>query len=104
MQDLPNPLAKADEEGSIQTEALTNAFDVGGRRLVAGYHRRRIARRNVQQAEHEECDHRHHRDGGDDAPNDVGEHGLRRRQAVLPTPQKNGSGPLTTPLTFLRQA
>src|SRR5262249_48318227 len=27
-----------------------------------------------------------------------------RRQATLPTPQKNGSGPLTTPLTFLRQA
>ena len=25
-------------------------------------------------------------------------------QATLPTPQKNGSGPLTTPLTFLRQA
>jgi hypothetical protein len=24
--------------------------------------------------------------------------------AVLLTPQKNGSGPLTTPLTFLRQA
>jgi dihydrofolate synthase/folylpolyglutamate synthase len=28
----------------------------------------------------------------------------RGRQAALPTPQKNGSGPLTTPLTFLRQA
>src|SRR5262249_56196423 len=27
-----------------------------------------------------------------------------RRQATLPTPQKNGSGPFTTPLTFLRQA
>ena len=31
---------------------------------------------------------------------------LRCRQsyAVLPTPQKNGIGPFTTPLTFLRHA
>jgi hypothetical protein len=27
-----------------------------------------------------------------------------RNHAVLPTPQKNGSGPLTMPVTFLRQA
>ncbi len=29
---------------------------------------------------------------------------VARRQAALPTPQKKGSGPLTTPLTFLRHA
>ena len=39
-----------------------------GRGLVAGDDRRRIARRDVEQAEHEQRHHQHDRDGGEDTP------------------------------------
>ncbi len=44
------------------------------RRLVAGDDRRRIAGRDIEQAEDAECDDQHHRNGGQDAADDVGEH------------------------------
>ena len=105
MQDLPGPFAEADEERPVEAEALADLLDVLRRGLVAGDHGGRIARRDVEQAEHEQGDDRHHGDRRQDAPDDVSEHRacLRWRQAFA-TPQKNGSGPLTTPLTLLRQA
>ena len=105
MQDVPDPAPELDQERPVEAEALANALDVGGARLVAGDHRGRIARRDVEQAEDEQRDDRHHRQGREDAPEDIGEHvGLPRRHAVFDTPQKKGSGPLAIPETFLRQA
>ena len=98
-------VAEPDQERPVEAEALANALDVGRARLVAGDHRRRIARRDVEQAEHEQRDDRHHGDGREDAPEDIREHvGLLRRHAVFDTPQKNGSGPFAMPETFLRHA
>ncbi len=119
VQDLPDPFAEADQERPVEAEALADTRDIGGARLVAGDDRRRIARRDVEQAEHEQRHHAHDRDGCRDASNDVSEHGRNLRRwhavgiddvhalaahAVLLTPQKKGRGPLTTPETFLRQA
>ena len=98
-------LAELDQERPVEAEALADALDVGRARLVAGDHRGRIARRDVEQAEHEQRDDPHHGDGRENAPEDIREHvGLPRRHAVFDTPQKNGSGPLAMPETFLRQA
>ena len=46
-----------------------------GARLIARDHRGGIAGRDVEQAEHEQRDHRHHRDGREEPPEDVVEHG-----------------------------
>ena len=105
VQDAPEPAPELDQERPVEAEALANALNVGGARLVAGDHRRRIARRDVEQAEHEQRDDRHHRHGRQNAPEDIREHvGSPRRHAVFDTPQKKGSGPFTIPETFLRHA
>src|SRR6266700_4161931 len=105
VQDAPDPRAELDQERLVEAEALANALDVGGARLVARDHRRRIARRDVEQTEDEQRDDRHHGQGREYAPQDVREHmGLPRGHAVFDTPQKNGSGPFTTPETVLRHA
>jgi hypothetical protein len=75
MEELPAPFAEAGEERPVEAEGRADALDIGGRRLVAGDHRRRIARCDIEQAEHEQRDHRHHRDGREDAPDDIGHHG-----------------------------
>ena len=94
------------QERPVEAEALADALDVLRRRLVAGDHRGRVARRDEQQAEHEQRDHHHHRDGRQNTPDDEGEHAPTLPPVLcgLATPQKNGIGPLTMPLTFLRQA
>ena len=105
MQDVPEPGPELDQKRPVEAEALANALDVGGARLVAGDHRRRIARRDVEQAEDEQRDDPHHGQGRENAPEDIREHvGSPRRHAVFDTPQKNGSGPLAMPETFLRHA
>src|SRR5580704_13637138 len=58
---LPEPFAEADKKWPVKTEALANALDIGRCGLVARNHRRRIARRNVEQAENEQRNDRHHR-------------------------------------------
>ena len=50
--------------------------DVLGRRDVAGDDRGRVARAEIQQREDEERDHRHDRDGREDAADDIGEQWL----------------------------
>ena len=43
--DLPQPLAEPHQERPVEAERGADALDVGGRRLVAGDDRGRIARR-----------------------------------------------------------
>ena len=76
VQDLPQPFAEADQEGAIKTERGADALDVGGGGLVAGDDGGRIAGGDVEQAEDEEGDHQHDRDGGQNAPDGIGEHAL----------------------------
>ena len=105
MQDMPEPGPELDQKRPVEAEALAYALNVGGARLVACDHRRRIARRDVEQAEDEQRDDPHHGQGRENAPEDIREHvGLLRRHAVFDTPQKNGSGPFAIPETFLRHA
>ena len=105
MQDVPEPAPELDQKRPIEAEALANPLDVGGARLVARDHRRRIARRDVEQTEDEQRDDRHHRDGRENAPQDIREHvGSPHRHAVFDTSQKKGSGPFTIPEMFLRHA
>ena len=84
MQDLPQPLAEPHEERPIQTQRGTDALDIGGRGLIAGDDRGGIAGREIQQAEHEERDDEHHRDGGQDAPRGVGKHAVAAGSACGP--------------------
>ncbi len=56
MQHVPEPAAEADKERPVEAERGADALDSLGRRLVAGDHRRRIARRDVEQAEDEQRD------------------------------------------------
>ena len=88
-------LAELDQEGPVEPEALADALDVGGRRLIAGDHRGRIARRDVEQAEHEQRDHRHDGDGREDASDDVAEtwrcYGAVMRSS--PRPRRTATGP-----------
>src|SRR5215831_11261960 len=76
MEDLPAPFAEPDQERPVETKAGADALDVGRGRLVAGDHRGRIAGRDVEEAEYEECHDRHHRDGREDTADDVGQHSL----------------------------
>src|SRR5437588_9313004 len=113
MHDLPDPLAEADQEWPIEAEALANAFHVSRRCLIAGDHCRGVARCDVEEAEDEQRDHRHHRDGRHDAPDDVAQHALTlcsrpRRRAAVPSrcrwrltatldgPGRNPSGHITS--------
>ena len=65
-----------------------------GRRLVARDHRGRIARRDVEQAEHEQRDDRHHGNGREDTPDDVGEHvGYCAVMRSSIRPRRTASGP-----------
>ena len=105
MQDVPEPAPELDQKRPVETEALADALDVGGARLIARDHRGRIARRDVEQAEDEQRHDRHHWHGRENAPEDIRDHvGSPHRHAVFDTPQKNGSGPFTIPETFLRHA
>ena len=104
MQDAPGPIAELDEEGPFEAEALADALDIGGRRLIAGDDGGGIAGRDIEEAEDEERHHRHHRDGGKNAPCHIAAHGAKAFMPVLLTPQAKGKGPFTTPPTFLRQA
>ncbi len=105
MQDVPDPAAELDQKRPVEAEALADTLNVVGARLVARDHRRRIARRDVEQTENEQRDDRHHRQGRENAPHDIRDHiGSPRRHAVFDTPQKKGSGPFTTPEMFLRHA
>ena len=72
--DLPQPFAEAHQERPVQSERGTDTLHVGGRGLVARDDRGRIAGREIEQAEHEERDDEHHRDGGKDASCGVGKH------------------------------
>ena len=83
--DLPEPLAEPHEERPIKTKRGTDAFDVGGRGLIARDDRRGIAGRQIQQAEHEERNDKHYRNGGQDAPRGVGEHAVAAGSACGPT-------------------
>src|SRR4029453_2286380 len=80
-------------------------LDVGGARLGARDHHRRITRRDLEQAEDEQRDDLHHRYCRKKAPEDIGQHAdSPLRQADFDTPQKNGSGPFAIPLMFFRHA
>ncbi len=105
MQDTPEPGPELDQKRPVEAEALANPLNVGGACLIAGDHRRRIARRDVEQAEDEHRDDPHDGQGRENTPQDIREHvELPRRHAVFDTPQKNGSGPFTIPETLLRHA
>jgi hypothetical protein len=105
VQQPPRPFGELHQERPVEPEVLPDTLDIGRRRLIACDHRGRIARRDEQQTEHEQRDHHHDRDGRQNTPDDVGEHAPSLpRQAVLDTFQKNGNGPFTMPLTFLRHA
>ena len=91
-QDLPDPLAEADQEWTIEAEACPDAAP----HRPASPDRPRITRGRIagaiEQAEHEQRYDRHHRDGRDDAAGDVGQHGamVAGTRAVLPTPRHGG--------------
>ena len=105
MQDAPDPASELDQEGPVEAEALADALHILRACLIARNHHGGITRRDVEQAEHEQCNNRHHRQGGDDAPEDIGEHlASVQDHAVFDTPQNKGTGPLATPDTFLRHA
>src|SRR5262249_16114505 len=70
----PHPLPARRQERPLDPGALADGLEGRRRRLVAGNPRRGIARRDVEQAEHEQRDHRHHGDGRENPPDDVGEH------------------------------
>src|SRR5215472_2437158 len=74
MEDMPEPFAEADQERAVKAEALADALNVRRRRLVAGDHCGGVARRDVEEAENEQGNQRHHRHGRRDTPNDVAEH------------------------------
>jgi len=67
MQQPPRPVRDLHQERPVEPEALPDALDIGRRRLIARDHRSRIAGRDEQQAEHEQRDHHHHRDGRQNA-------------------------------------
>ncbi len=74
VENLPAPLAEPDQERPVEAKARPDARDIVRCRLVAGDHRGRIAGRDVEEAKHEQRNHRHHRDGGEDAADDVVQH------------------------------
>ncbi len=74
MQDAPDPASELDQERTVEAEALADPLHVGRACLIARDHRRRIARRDVEQAEHEQRDDRHHGQRREDSPEDVGQH------------------------------
>ena len=74
VKDLPEPFTEPDQKRPVEPEAHADARDVVRGSLVARDHRRRVAGRDVEQAEHEQRHHHHHRDGGHDAPDDVAQH------------------------------
>ncbi len=105
VQDVPEPAPELDQKRPVEAEALANPLNVRRARLVAGDHRRRIARRDVEQTEDEQRDDRHHGQGRENAPEDIRDHvDSPRRHAVFETPQKKGSGPFAMPVMFLRHA
>ncbi len=102
---MPDPRPELDQKRPVEAEALAYALNVGGTRLVARDHHRRIARRDVEQAEDEQRDDRHHGQGRENTPENIGDHvGSPHRHALFDTSQKNGSGPFTMPEMFLRHA
>ena len=105
VQNAPDPASELDQERTVETQTLANALHILRARLVARDHHGGITRRDVEQAEHEQRDDCHHRQGRDDATEDVREHlASAYHHADFDTFQKNGSGPLVMPETFLRQA
>jgi len=74
VQYVPQPVAEAHQERPVEPERRTDAVDIRGRRLVPRNDRRRVTGREIEQAEHEEGNGQHHRDGGEDASDSVGEH------------------------------
>ena len=91
---LPGPFAEAGEERPVEAEAPADLLDVLRRGLVAGDNSRRITRRDVEQAEHEQGDDPHDRDRRHDASDDVSEHPLPAL-AVRPSsrPRRTATGP-----------
>src|SRR6185436_5953646 len=100
MQDIPEPGPELDQKRPVEAETLAYPFDIGGAGLIACDHRGGITRRDVKQTEAEQRG-----EGRENTPEDIRDHiCLLRRHAVFETPQKNGSGPLAMPETFLRHA
>ncbi len=62
--------------GSFEPELLADLGDGLGRGVLAGHDGGRIARRQVQQQEHEHRDDGHDRQHGEQASDDVGAHGF----------------------------
>jgi hypothetical protein len=74
----------------VEAELGADPGDVVDGGELARDHRRRIAWRQVQQAEHEHRHHRHHRDGREHALDDVGVHERRRRPGLRFEPPSSG--------------
>ena len=83
-------VAELDAERLVEPELRADAGDVVGGRGVAGDDRRRVARAQMQQREDEQRDHRHDRDGRQDAPDDVGEHTLSPPRRTLRRTRESG--------------
>ena len=73
---VPDPLAEAHQEGTVEAERGADALDVGGGRLIAGDDRRRVAGSDVEQTEYEQRHHQHYRNGGQNTPGGIGKHDL----------------------------
>jgi hypothetical protein len=63
LNNAPGPFAKSDQIGPIKAKAGTDFLNVSGTSLIAGDYRSRISRRQVKQAEDEQCYECHHWDG-----------------------------------------
>jgi hypothetical protein len=70
----PDPAPELHQERIVEPEPGMDAPDVLVSRNVASDDRGRIAGRKVEQREHHERDHRHHDEGREQAPDDVGDH------------------------------
>ena len=67
---LPIQMANCVPDRLVEPELVADVGDLVGGGVVAGDHRRRIARRQPQ---HEEDEHRHHREHGDDGDETTGD-------------------------------
>ena len=70
LQDVADPDGELRPDRLVEAELLADVVDLVGGGIVAGDHRRRIARREPQ---HEEDEHRHHREHGDDGDETTGD-------------------------------
>ena len=75
-QDVDQPDEELGEDRLVEPEAVADCRDLLGVCVVARDDRGRVAGREAQHQEHEHRDDQHHRQGGEQAAQDVAEHAI----------------------------